>query len=271
METIAFCEIDQFCYQILKKHWPTIPIFKDIRRLSADDLPIRPDLLCGGYPCQPFSVAGKQRGAKDDRHLWPEMFRLLQEIRPRWVICENVYGHVSMGLDAVLSDMESEGYTAQTFIVPACAINAPHRRDRVWIIANKDSELLRGEQEPPKRQKPPQPGDNGQEWNVPHTDSYSQPVFTLDGEPWFNVADTNSQPRGEKRNFTTEPDKQGQFSGGAFEEWRGGWWSVEPPMDRVADGIPYKVDRLKGLGNAVVPQIPELIGRCIIEIEKQCR
>ena len=136
MKTIAFCEIEEFTRKVLHKHWPNVPIFEDIRKLHGSDITEPVDLICGGYPCQPFSCAGKRQGQADDRHLWPEMFRLIREIRPNWVIAENVAGHVNMGLDSVLSDLESEGYETTTFIIPACAVNAPHRRDRVWIIAN---------------------------------------------------------------------------------------------------------------------------------------
>lgn len=136
METVAFCKIEKFPRRVLRKHWPDVPIFKDVRELHAKDLPKAVDVICGGYPCQPFSVAGKRRGKEDDRHLWPEMFRLVRECRPSFVICENVVGHVTMGLDTVLSDLEGEGYTCWAFIIPACAVNAIHRRDRLWIVAH---------------------------------------------------------------------------------------------------------------------------------------
>lgn len=144
METIAFCEIEPFCQQVLKQHWPEVPIFNDIRNLSADELPEKPELICGGYPCQPFSVAGKQRGQEDDRHLWPEMFRLIKECRPAWVIAENVAGHIRLGLDSVLFDLESAGYRSQPFVIPACGLNAPHKRDRIWIVANAPGERVQG-------------------------------------------------------------------------------------------------------------------------------
>ena len=138
MKTIAFCEIEEYPRRVLEKHWPDVPIFKDVRKLYAKDLPYKPDVITGGYHCQPFSLDGKRRGEEDDRHLWPEMFRLIRECRPTWVIGENVAGHVSMGLDQVLSDLDSENYTCRTFIIPDCAKDAPHRRDRVWIVANSN-------------------------------------------------------------------------------------------------------------------------------------
>ena len=132
-ETVAFCEIDPFCQKVLKKHWPDVPIHEDVRTLDYDG-PV--DIITGGYPCQPFSLAGKRKGTEDDRHLWPAMFELIKKHRPRWVIGENVPGHIHMGIDDVLADLEGEDYHCRVFVIPACAVDAPHRRDRVWIIAN---------------------------------------------------------------------------------------------------------------------------------------
>jgi DNA (cytosine-5)-methyltransferase 1 len=146
--TAAFCEIDPFCRRVLNRHWPTTPVYDDIkqltkRRLHHDGIN-RIDIICGGYPCQPFSVAGKQRGEADPRHLWLEMRRLIREIRPRWVVCENVDGHVERGLDTALSDLEAAGYACWPFVIPACAVGAPHRRDRVWIVAHAPGVRLQG-------------------------------------------------------------------------------------------------------------------------------
>jgi len=132
-ETVAFCEMDEFCQKVLKKHWPQVPIFDDVRTLDAARLG-RIDIVTGGYPCQPFSQAGRRQGEEDERHLWPEMLRIIKSCQPRYVLAENVAGHVTMGLDQVLTDLEDQGYTTRPIIVPACAKNAPHRRDRVWII-----------------------------------------------------------------------------------------------------------------------------------------
>jgi len=150
METVAFCEIEPFCQTVLKKHWPDIPIYDDVKsltkeRLDADGIGTI-DIICGGYPCQPFSQAGKRQGANDDRHLWPEVKRLLQEIRPRWFIGENVIGHVTLGLDEVLDDLESLGYSAQPFDIPACAVGADHERRRIFIPAYANGERLQGGQ-----------------------------------------------------------------------------------------------------------------------------
>ena len=136
-KTIMFCDTEKWCREILAKNFPNVPITNDVKELANDPERLVPDhdILTAGYPCQPFSVAGRQKGEKDDRHIWPYIFRIIACKRPTWCVFENVYGHVALGLDKVLADLESEGYSTRTFIVPACAKDAPHRRDRLWIIA----------------------------------------------------------------------------------------------------------------------------------------
>ena len=119
METVAFCEQNNVCQKILAQHWPTLPIHSDITELNGYEYRGTVELVCGGFPCQPFSVAGKQLGAEDDRALWPQMLRVIREVAPRWVIGENVSGIISMELDSVLSDLEDSGYSCQTFVIPA--------------------------------------------------------------------------------------------------------------------------------------------------------
>lgn len=209
MRTAAFCEIDPYCRDVLARHWPTTPIYHDIRQLTERTLrhdripPI--DLICGGYPCQPFSVAGHQRGENDPRHLWPEMHRLVRELRPRWVVCENVLGHVELGLDAVFDDLDAAGYASTAFVVPACAVGAPHRRDRVWVVAHAAGIRLPGALGPQGGQPAPQLPAEAFRWELPAP-------------------------------FTCGDD----------------------------DGIPFRMERTQALGNAVVPHIPELIGRAIL-------
>jgi len=129
-------EIDPFCNKVLQKHWPNVKRYVDVKTVGKHNLePV--DLISGGFPCQPFSVAGKRGGKDDNRYLWPEMLRVISEVRPTWVIGENVAGIVNMALDQVCSDLEAQGYEVQPFIIPACAVNAPHRRDRVWIVGNR--------------------------------------------------------------------------------------------------------------------------------------
>ena len=138
--TTCFVENEPYCQAVLQYHWPEVPVLGDIKNVKRCDLPDpNPDVIVGGFPCQPFSHAGKQRAQDDPRHLWPEMFRLIRECRPTWVIGENVAGIIKLGLDEVLSDLESEGYATRTFNIPACAVGAPHIRQRLWIIAHADS------------------------------------------------------------------------------------------------------------------------------------
>jgi len=134
-ETVVFCEKDKFCQRVLKKHWPEVPCESDIR--DFDGTKFRgATLLTGGFPCQPFSCAGQRRGKADDRYLWPQMLRVIAEARPAWIVAENVAGIIEMELEGVCVDLEAEGYEVWPVIIPACAVGAPHRRDRVWIIAN---------------------------------------------------------------------------------------------------------------------------------------
>jgi len=284
-ETVAFCEIDPFCRKVLAKHWPDVPIHKDVRGLTGDAVgPI--DVITGGYPCQPFSLAGKRQGADDDRHLWPEMFRLVASIRPRWIIAENVPGHINMGLDQVLSDLEGEGYTTGTLIIPACAVDAPHRRDRLWIVANND---LRRQLEPVNARKRREgmearelEGDsahamahtrrNGKGSNAQlHRDAPQRTQGKFQpGNGGEDVADAISagQSHSEGRQTSARRNRSGTADNTGCRSRGGAVWLPEPPVGRVVNGVPNRVDRLKCLGNAVLPQIPEIIGRAILDAEK---
>ena len=147
-ETVAFCDIEEFPRKVLQKHWPGVKQYEDIKELNFEKikadglLPL--DIITGGYPCQPFSVAGRKKGEKDPRHLWPEYFRLIKELRPTWVIGENVSGHIKLGLDTVLENLESEGYSVRTFSISAASIGANHQRERIWIVANSNSSGNKG-------------------------------------------------------------------------------------------------------------------------------
>jgi len=257
IETVAFCEIEPYCQQVLMKHWPDVPIYNDVRELTRERLEQDGvigngrtiDLICGGYPCQPFSVAGKRRGTKDDRHLWPEMFRLVRELRPTWVLGENVAGHVSLGLDDVLSDLESAGYKTRAFIIPAAAVGAPHRRDRVFVVAYSEGEQdRRGEQ--PRIQS--DIGANGQ--NVADTASEGlsqrrQSGFAkaeketetgMESKPQRcgeNVANPYSAGR-EKCDITSCSTELGQYSRCIDEKWiQSLTRATQPRLGGVLDGI----------------------------------
>lgn len=145
--TVGQCEWADYPTKILERHWPDVPRWRDIRTLTGDSFYERTglrtvDVISGGFPCQPFSLAGKRMGQDDDRYLWPEMLRVIRELRPAWVIGENVAGIINLALDQVLSDLEDAGYSAQAFVVPACGVDAPHRRDRVCILANSNGKQL---------------------------------------------------------------------------------------------------------------------------------
>jgi len=156
-ETIAFCDNDRYSNLVLQKHWKGVKIYNDVKEITKEKLESDgvelPDIITGGFPCQPFSVAGKQKGTSDDRHLWPEMFRIIQELKPRWVIGENVKGLVNlqdgMVFETVCTDLEGEGYEVRAFNIPAAGVGAPHRRERIWIVAhakcyNKTDEIRGG-------------------------------------------------------------------------------------------------------------------------------
>lgn len=228
-ELVSFCERDEFCQRVLKKHWPDVPCISDIHDVRGEKIGTV-DLLTGGFPCQPFSIAGKRRGSEDDRYLWPEMLRVIHEVQPRWVLGENVHGIVNLALDQVLADLESEGYEVQTFLVPACAVNAPHRRNRIWLIANTQSakrELSR----------------NTWERRAGFANG------SCDDERSFSDAESEQTGRLFKRgvpaNISASRDWTGQTAA----------WSTESTFCGVADGVPRRMERLRALGNAIVPQV----------------
>jgi len=278
-ETAAFCEFDQEAQKVLRKNWPEVPIFSDVRTLTKQELQdngiydIR--LICGGYPCQPFSLAGERRGAEDDRHLWPEMYRLVQELRPDWVIGENVAGHINMGLDEVLADLEAAGYTARPFVIPACAVDAHHRRDRVWIVAhaNSDSESNGSKHEQRMVENTSSRPRRDSESITGRQDNEAERSQDTDktARPSKDVAYSQCQRRqgqGPFRDaFNTETQRQGQTAQ-PFNGSERPVWLPEPNVGRVANGVPRRSHRLKQLGNAVVPQVVEKIGQMIMKIER---
>ena len=247
-EVVSFCEQDQFCQKVLSKHWPDVPVNTDIHTLRGDEFGSI-DLVSGGFPCQPYSVAGKQRGAEDDRALWPEMLRIIKEAKPTWVLGENVAGIIKMELDKVLSDLESIGYETRAFVIPACAVNAPHRRDRVWVLAHSESLRLQGLCF--KKDSGGHLAKDGlcNEFARAITDGYS----------WIAA---NSHGAGlEKLNAPAISERQG-FSAGLFiDAWAN--WPTQSPVCGRDDGIPHRVDRLKSLGNAIVPQVAYEIMKAI--------
>ena len=237
-ETVAFCEIEPFPRRVLAKHWPEVPCYDDVRtltgaRLAADGIAV--DVITGGFPCQDLSVAGKQRGMGEGTRsgLWSEIVRLIGDLRPRYVIVENVAALLAGPSERrggwfgrVLGDLAECGYDAEWENIPASAVGAPHRRERVWILAYPQS-IGHGQR-----------GKSG------------------------NVSAQNGRQNSEVLRIA---GRTGERSGYIC---RGSGWAAEPDVGRVAHGIPDRVDRLAALGNAVVPQITELIGRAILAAEK---
>ncbi len=273
-------EIDDFCTKVLTKHWPNVPKFGDIRDVGKRELETV-DLIAGGFPCQPFSVAGKRKGTEDDRHLWPEMLRVISELKPTWVLGENVPGIIPIFLDQAISDLEAEGYTCETFVLPACAFDAPHRRDRLFIIAHSNQH---GKSIVTFNEKEGQ----GELGNLENSRCALRERGKEHRKSDRKTRNTSIQPQrssGTSRLISnTKPIRCGQMESSIISREerkrtadqtsdssitrRWSRWLPEPGVGQVAHGIPDRVDRLKGLGNAVVPQVIEHIGRMIMEANK---
>lgn len=279
--TVGQCEWADYPTKVLEKHWPDVPRWRDIRTLTGESFYEKTgrrtvDVISGGFPCQPFSVAGKRRGKEDDRYLWPEMLRVISELRPAWVVGENVAGIVNMALDQVLSDLENEGYTVQALIIPACAVDAPHRRDRCAILAcancrryiHREIEKHSAETREYAQRKL---GGCGED--VADAESIRQQEHRADREqvsiPRSKKAqserrcdvlsDADNRSRAVRRDGELPAVEETQrlranHGGRATDDVAREWWPAEPHVGRVAYGIPARVDRLKCLGNAVVPQ-----------------
>lgn len=269
-------EVDPFCQKVLARHWPKVRRYSDVRECGQHNLETV-DLVVGGFPCQPHSTAGKRRGANDDRDLWPEYRRIIGEIRPNWVVAENVPGIRTTILDQVLSDLEGMAYSIGTLVVPACAFNAPHRRDRVFIIANSNSITGRTRGTKSTRfQRSSRIADGGNNvahangsWKLQQEGGIEEQRQRI-GDNGKDVAYSNSArlSQWESKRGDTQPQQPSIIGGGGEI---GEWWDAEPRVGRVANGIPNRVDRLRALGNAVVPQVVEWLGRHIIEVDRKIR
>ena len=261
-ETSAFCDIDPYCRKVLQQHWPNVPIFEDIKKLKGTDIGTV-DIITGGYPCQPFSVAGKQKGVEDKRHLWPEYFRLIKECRPTWVIGENVSGHIKLGLDSVISDLESEDYATRTFSISASSIGANHKRERIWIVAHRKENVADayGVNDAIGRvnrtiQETGGSGSIDERGSGTNANGFSQSSKneTLDS----TITNSNSKRQQEQWRTSTTQTKNKSIECSS-------WWKTEPNVGRVVNGVPNRVDRLKALGNSLIPQIPFYIGQTILK------
>jgi DNA (cytosine-5)-methyltransferase 1 len=248
--TIWECEIDNYCHELSKKNFPEIKTrYRDIRKMLNEKTKIeKVSIISGGFPCQPFSTAGKRRGKEDNRYLWPQTIKIIEKTRPGWVILENVPGIINLALDKVLDDLEAAGYTQETFVIPALSVGANHRRDRVWVIANNDR--INSNNTRLRRTKISQQQPSGIYGVMADT--------TANRCRFFNDETRNLQKKKEIRERRNPINKN----------TINGKWSTEPRVDRVAHGVPRRVDRLKGLGNAIVPQIAYIFFEFIKEIEE---
>lgn len=248
--TVGQCEFADYPTKVLEKHWPDVPRWRDVRTLTKESFYERTglrtvDVISGGFPCQPFSVAGKQKGKGDDRYLWPEMLRVITELRPRCVVGENVPGIIKIAAGQVVKDLERAGYHVVVFNFEAAAVGAWHRRSRVFFtgladVADADGSGLQGSEQP---ETPDAAEDAGE-----------QPSRVPAGECSEAVYDAMcSGCAGDAR------------WGQSQELADGRCWAAEPDVGRVAHGIPNRVDRLKCLGNAVVPQQAYQIFKALME------
>lgn len=302
-ETAAFCEIEEYPRKVLNKHWPDVPIYEDVRNVTAERLRSdgigRIDVVTGGFPCQDLSVAGKQAGINGERSgLWGELCRIIGDIRPSYAIVENVTALISgdngRWFGKVLGDLAEIGYDCEWHCISASELGAHHHRDRVWIICypqhvgQSAAEIREGDQT----------GNGGNEKRAGPTSKFTGPgdaevlgdsacMFSNGGESDSNPSKPYSRQlgnAGSENNManTIRQRQQGQgkyvkpLLAEAIKKWKAinaesgcisGIWSTESELGRVANGVSDRTHRLKGLGNSVVPQIPELIGMAILDAE----
>jgi DNA (cytosine-5)-methyltransferase 1 len=311
-KTIGFCEIDSFCQKVLKKNFPGVPIYSDIKEFKPNDEGLRPDIITSGFPCQPFSVAGKRKSKKDDRNLWKETFRVIKESKVPIFIGENVGGIVKLYLDTILKDLESANYSTRCFNISASSIGANHQRARIWIVANTESHQSRKPTQSKRREgtgggsidsrriererknissnvsnsnsrmrgRWGTIGSSGdqQDRELPVTQEKSEcqtqnlwsktiGCDALSGET-ETLQHTNNK-RQQEFNISTKSKEQ-DFNNRKFNKTENykNWWQTQSELRGIPDGISYGLDkdranRIKGLGNAIVPQIPYYIGQVI--------
>ena len=262
-KTIAFCEKDEFCKKVLKKHWTQIPIYDDIKTINAGQ--ISADIVSGGFPCQPFSNAGKQRGKQDDRYLWPEMLRVVTEVKPRWFIGENVSGLINinegMVLRQVCDDLEKQSFQVQCFVIPASGIGAWHQRKRVWIIGHNEYV----------------PNSNKQ--GLERLNEQSTSIKTNQMQTNFRSKNCSQQntlwhteSTRREGSINRQRERQLRRASSSREQCKKTWWEVESEFCGVPHGLSSRLDkdrnnRIKSLGNSIVPQIAREIGLAIMEAE----
>lgn len=243
--TVGQCEMADYPTAVLEKHWPDVPRWRDIRSLTKEGFHERTglgtvDVVSGGFPCQPFSVAGKQRGKEDERFLWPEMLRVIRELRPHCVVGENVPGIIGIAARQVVEDLEREGYNTVVFNFEAAAVGAWHRRARCFFVGVDD---------------------------LSKSEGLGQQGDGTDGEPERGARSSEKKPKGARAVCDAMPgrrdrDKRRRES---QEPADGRLWAAEPGVGRVVDGLPCRVERIRALGNAVVPQQAYPVFRALAE------
>ena len=303
IETVCQVEIDPFCQKVLAKNFPNAKRYDDIKTFDGTQWR-GVDIISGGFPCQPYSSAGKRLGTEDERHLWPEMLRVIREAQPRWVVGENVGGLISWSdglvFEQVCVDLEAEGYEVQPFVLPACAVNAPHRRDRVWFVAKNTNRFRRDSKQPKgessfRQQRKSCAGVDvrfSATSNACKTGQHAGHVEQITNKPGQPCGRADAQDAANAKSAGCEG--QGKFIGiiksdkaksttlctcagggcGNGENGKPNWdlWTPQPPIRRMDDGIPGWMDgywdkRVKALGNAIVPQVAYQIFKSIIEYE----
>jgi len=269
--TVGQCEFADYPTKVLEKHWPDVPRWRDIRSVTAEDFYKRTglrtvDLISGGFPCQPFSVAGKQKGKRDDRYLWPEMLRVISEIKPTWVLGENVPGILRIAGKTVCEDLEREGYAVTVFNFEAAAVGAPHRRDRVFFVAHSRCPSKVNVADTESRKSGEQESRNRREGIGRGSEKV---IIVADTARVYVQGQYNRQEQEQLGGscWRTVESRLGRVVDG-ISCWLDGYWRIEPDIPRVATGVKNRVDRLKCLGNAVVPQQVYPILKAIAEIEE---
>jgi DNA (cytosine-5)-methyltransferase 1 len=268
-DTIAWCEIEPFCQKVLNYHFPSAKQHNDIKTTDFAIYRGKCDLLTGGFPCQPYSISGKRKGKEDNRHLWPEMHRAIREIQPRWVVAENVYGLINwnrgMVFNEVQTDLEASGYEVWPYVLPACAVGAPHRRDRVWfisrLISDSNNNGFRFAKEFEKRLE-----NNGNR------------ISLNDFNSFYDTGDASDTQRIRSSRQEYRQTKSGQFT----EKNTGIEWQNFPTQSPVCsrdDGLSDRLDgitfpkwrneSIKAYGNAIVPQVAYEIFKAINLFEKR--
>ena len=292
-ETIGFVEKDKFCQKVLKKNFNNIPIESEVRNVKGKKY--KADIITGGFPCQPFSVAGKRRGTEDDRYLWDETIRVIKECKPRWFIGENVEGIINISegrvLQQIQKDLEAEGFEVQCLVIPASGLGAWHQRKRVWIIghnlSNPNSRNVEARREGQrgicKESKGQRSSNNATSFRKTLSNSNSRLSIreneeiqarrnTIDSSS-KDVSNTNSKGFQRRSISTNMENKQRQVITERSIEKQQTWWEAQSSVCGVPDGISYELDkdrknRIKSLGNSIVPLIARELALAIMKAEQ---